>query len=239
MSVVSLVTGANQGLGFETARRLVAAGHRVLVGARTEQKAAEAAARLGPSAEGLALDVTSPADHARAARWIGERHGRLDVLVNNAGVNLGEPWMGNTVLSGDDATLRATFDTNFFGLIGLTRALVPLLRASAAGRVVNVSSIMGSLSAHGKGAPLEGLKPFAYDASKTALNAFTVHLAQALEVDRILVNSAHPGWVKTQLGTEYAPMTVEEGAETVVLLATLPDGGPTGGFFHRGDPVSW
>ena len=143
MSTVSLVTGANQGLGFETARRLVAAGHHVLVGARSEAKAAEAARRRGSAAEGLVLDVTSPADHARAAARIAERHGRLDVLVNNAGVNLGEPWMGNTVLSGDDATLRATFDTNFFGLVGLTRALVPLLRRSSAGRVVNVSSVLG------------------------------------------------------------------------------------------------
>lgn len=239
MSTVTLVTGANQGLGFETARRLLALGHHVIVAARDAEKAQDAARRLGSGAEPLALDVTRAADHARAAAFVAERHGHLDVLVNNAGVNLGEPWMGNTVLTGDDATLRATFETNFFGLVGLTRALVPLLRNSRAGRIVNLSSIMGSLSAHAKGAPLEGLKPFAYDASKTAVNAFTVHLAQALEGDRILVNAAHPGWVKTQLGSDYAPMTVEEGAQTVVQLATLPDGGPTGGFFHQGDRVAW
>jgi NAD(P)-dependent dehydrogenase (short-subunit alcohol dehydrogenase family) len=161
------------------------------------------------------------------------------VLVNNAGVNLGESWVGNDVLTVSADTLRQTFDTNFFGLVGLTVALVPLLRRSAAGRVVNLSSIMGSLAAHGPGGPIVDNKPFAYDASKTALNAFTVHLAHALAGDEILVNSAHPGWAKTKLGSEWAPMTVEEGAETAVLLATLPDGGATGGFFFKGDPIAW
>lgn len=238
-SIVTLVTGANQGLGLETARQLAARGHHVLVGARTAEKAAAAAAAVGHGAEPLTLDVTRAADHEAVARHVAERHGRLDVLVNNAGVNLGEPWMGNTALTGSDETLRATFDTNFFGLVGLTRALVPLLRKSAAGRIVNVSSVMGSLSLHAKGGPLDGTKPFAYDASKAAVNAFTLHLAQALEGDRILVNSAHPGWVKTALGSDYAPMGVEDGARTLVELATLPDGGPTGGFFHQGQPVAW
>jgi NAD(P)-dependent dehydrogenase (short-subunit alcohol dehydrogenase family) len=238
---VTLVTGANQGLGFETARRLAALGHHVIVGARTAEKAQEAAAKLAGagSVEGLVLDVTRPADHARAAATIGERHGRLDVLVNNAGIIQGEGWMGNSTLTVPMDTLRATFETNFFGLVGLTTALVPLLRKSAAGRVVNVSSVMGSLGAHAKGGPIEAVKPFAYDASKTALNAFTVHLAQALEADGIKVNSAHPGWAKTALGGDWAPMTVEEGAETIVQLATLPADGATGGFFHRGDSVPW
>ncbi len=166
-------------------------------------------------------------------------NGRLDVLVNNAGVNLGEPWVGNTVLTGSMDTLRQTFETNFFGLVGLTLALVPLVKRSAAGRIVNLSSIMASLAAHGQGGPIQDNKPFAYDASKTAVNAFTVHLAHALADDRILVNAAHPGWAKTKLGSDYAPMSVAEGAETAVQLATLPDGGPTGGFFHKGEPMPW
>lgn len=234
---VTLVTGANRGLGREVARRLAGVGHHVIVAARRADEAEEAARAIG--GEALQLDVTRPEDHANAAQVIDARHGRLDVLVNNAGVILGEPWMGNTALTVTADTLRRTFDTNFFGLVGLTQALVPLLRKSAAGRIVNLSSIVGSLAAHAPGGPTEGVKPFAYDASKTALNAFTVHLAAALAGDRILVNSAHPGWVRTALGTDYAPMSVEEGAETVVQLATLPDGGPTGGFFHRGDVVPW
>ena len=238
---VSLVTGANQGLGLETARRLAQLGHHVVVAARSEDKAKAAAQSLGSAGlvEPLELDVTRPDHHQRAASFLAERHGRLDVLVNNAGVILGEPWMGNTVLTVSVDVMRRTFDTNLFGLVGLTQALVPLIRKSAAGRIVNLSSIMGSLASHGPGQALWGLKPFAYDASKTAVNAFTVHLAQALAEDKILVNSAHPGWVKTSLGGDYAPMSVEEGAATVIELATLPDGGPSGGFFHHGEPVPW
>lgn len=238
-STITLVTGASAGLGFETARRLAALGHQVLVGARTLAAASEAARKLGGSVEPLELDVTQAAHRARAAATLAERYGRLDVLVNNAGVNLGEPWVGNTVLTGDLDTLKQTFDVNFFSLVELTRALVPLLRRSSAGRIVNVSSIMGSIASHGAGGPLWDNKPFAYDASKTAVNAFTVHLAHALAGDKILVNSAHPGWVKTALGGDYAPMTVEEGVETAVTLATLPADGPTGGFFHRGERLPW
>jgi NAD(P)-dependent dehydrogenase (short-subunit alcohol dehydrogenase family) len=236
---LSLVTGAGAGLGRETARRLVGLGHRVIVAARTADQARAAAAEIGGDSEPLELDVTDPAHRARAVAWLTERYGRLDVLVNNAGVNLGESWVGNSVLDVDSDVMRRTFEVNFFALVELTRALVPLLKKSPAGRIVNLSSIMGSLASHGRGGPLWDNKPFAYDASKTAVNAFTVHLAHALAGDGILVNSAHPGWVKTALGGEYAPMTVEEGAETAVTLATLPSGGPSGGFFHRGEPVAW
>jgi NAD(P)-dependent dehydrogenase (short-subunit alcohol dehydrogenase family) len=242
-TTITLVTGAAAGLGRETARRLGELGHHVIVSARTAARAAETAEQLGAAGPGtfepLELDVTDAGHRARAAEQITRRHGRLDVLVNNAGVILGEPWMGNTALTVAPDLLRRTFETNLFAVVELTQALVPLLRRSAAGRIVNVSSIMGSLAAHAPGGPLDGAKPFAYDASKTALNAFTVHLAAALKDDRILVNSAHPGWVRTALGGEYAPMTVEDGASTLVSLATLPADGPTGGFFHQGDTLPW
>lgn len=240
---ISLITGATQGLGREVALRLADLGHHVIVTARDLQKAEQTARELterGRSAEALQLDVTDRSHHLRVASSLAERHGRLDVLVNNAGAIFGEPWMGNTVLEVSPEVLRQTFEVNFFAQVELTRALVPLLRKGRSPRIVNLSSVMGSLGtqADPKG-PIWGAKPFAYDASKTALNALTVHLAAALQPDGILVNSAHPGWVKTSLGGEWAPMTVEEGAETVVALATLPDSGPTGTFVHRGEPVPW
>jgi NAD(P)-dependent dehydrogenase (short-subunit alcohol dehydrogenase family) len=220
---VTLITGANRGLGLQTALRLAERGHHVLVGARDKAAADTVVAQIraaGHQADAIQIDVTDRSHHA--------------------GAILGEEWMGNSVLNVSSDALHQTFDVNFFALIDLTRALVPLLRASAHGRVVNVSSIMGSLSTHADAqGPIWGMKPFAYDASKTALNAFTVHLAQALADDGILVNSAHPGWVKTDLGGEWAPMTVEEGAKTLIDLATLPDGGPTATFAHMGAAVPW
>lgn len=240
---LTLVTGANQGLGRQTALRLAALGHHVIATARDADKAAAVVKEItdsGGSAEGHVLDVTDRTHHARLAAQLAERHGRLDVLINNAGAIFGEPWMGNTVLEVPIDVLKATFDVNFFAQVELTRALVPLLRKGWSPRIVNLSSIMGSLTAQSDPAgQLWGAKPFAYDASKTALNAFTVHLAQALAPDGILVNSAHPGWVKTALGGDWAPMTVEEGVETVIALATLADGGPTATFVHRGDAVPW
>jgi NAD(P)-dependent dehydrogenase (short-subunit alcohol dehydrogenase family) len=240
---LTLITGANQGLGQAAALRLAELGHHVIVTARTAEKAERVAKQItdrGHQASALELDLTDRGHHGRAAAWLAERHGRLDVLVNNAGAIFGEPWMGNSVLEVSPEVLKQTFDLNFFAQVELTRALVPLLRKGRSPRVVNLSSIMGSLTSHADpNGPLWGAKPFAYDASKAALNAFTVHLAQALAPDGILVNSAHPGWVKTALGGEYAPLTVEQGIETVVALATLPDGGPTATFVHRGEPVPW
>ena len=136
--------------------------------------------------------------------------------------------------------LRKTFETNFFAVVALTQTLLPLIRKSPAGRIVNLSSILGSLTLHSD--PSSGIydmKAFAYDASKTALNAFTVHLAQELRDTPIKVNSAHPGWVKTDMGGAAAPMEVSEGGKTSVQLATLPDDGPTGGYFHLGEPLPW
>jgi NAD(P)-dependent dehydrogenase (short-subunit alcohol dehydrogenase family) len=136
--------------------------------------------------------------------------------------------------------LRRVFETNFFAQVALTRTLLPLIRKSKAGRIVNLSSILGSLTLQADPkSPIYNAKSFAYDASKTALNAFTIHLAYELRDTNIKVNSAHPGWVKTDMGGQQAPMELSEGAKTSVELATLPDDGPSGGYFHLGKPLPW
>ena len=130
--------------------------------------------------------------------------------------------------------------TNFFAVVDLTQRMLPLLRKSKAGRIVNLSSILGSLTLQAtKGSPIYDAKTFAYDASKAALNTFTIHLAHELQKTKIKVNSAHPGWVKTEMGGEGAQMEIVDGAKTSVELATLPDDGPTGGYFHMGEAVPW
>jgi NAD(P)-dependent dehydrogenase (short-subunit alcohol dehydrogenase family) len=165
----------------------------------------------------------------------------LDILVNNAGVLLDEGGFGvNTTTTVPLVKIRETFDSNFFGVIALTQAMLPLLEKSEAGRIVNLSSILASLTLHATpGSPIYDSKTFAYDVSKTALNGYTVHLAHALKDTPIKVNSAHPGWVKTDMGGEYAPMEIADGAKTSVRLATLPADGPTGGYFHLGETLPW
>jgi NAD(P)-dependent dehydrogenase (short-subunit alcohol dehydrogenase family) len=239
---IALITGANKGIGLETARQLGALGITVLVGARDLKKGEAAAAQLkreGIDARALKLDVVDDTDRKAAAKFIEKEFGRLDILVNNAGI-ASEDMSANSTLTTTEETLRTIFDTNFFAVVALTNALLPLLRKSAAGRVVNLSSILGSLTLHATaGSPIYNAKMFAYDASKTALNAYTIHLAHALKETKIKVNSAHPGWVKTELGGEGAPMEIVDGAKTSVRLATLPDDGPTGGYFHLGDTLPW
>jgi NAD(P)-dependent dehydrogenase (short-subunit alcohol dehydrogenase family) len=240
---VALITGANKGLGLETARQLGRMNITVLLGARDTSKGEAAAKKLsaeGIDARALQLDVTSDKDRDAAARFIQENFGKLDILVNNAGIAVDGGWGGNTTSSTTPQALQQTFATNLFATVALTQALLPLLRKSPAARIVNLSSIMGSLTLHSDPkSPIYGVKPFAYDASKTALNAFTVHLAHELRDTKIKVNSAHPGWVKTDMGTDAAPMGVEEGARTSVALATLPDDGPTGAFIHLGKTLPW
>jgi NAD(P)-dependent dehydrogenase (short-subunit alcohol dehydrogenase family) len=238
---IILITGANKGIGFETARQLAREGHTVILAARDSAKAEAAVAQLareGLSAEPLALDVTDAAAIARAAEQVGARHGKLDTLINNAGVVL-EPWGAPPSATPLDAW-RKTFETNLFGLVAVTQAFLPLVRASAAGRIVHVSSILGSLTLHADpSSPIAAFKSVAYDCSKSAVNQYTIHLAYELRDTPIKVNSAHPGWVKTDLGGENAPMDVVDGAKTSVWLATLPDDGPTGGFFHMRDRLPW
>lgn len=240
---VALITGANKGIGLETARQLGKLGITVLLGARdaAKGKAAEAALRAdGIEARALKLDVTQAKDREAAVQFIDENFGKLDILVNNAGIATGEEWSGNHTSSTTAGTLQQIFETNLFAPVALTQALLPLLRKSKGARIVNLSSILGSLALHSDPkSPIYNSKPFAYDASKTALNAFTVHLAHELRDSGIKVNSAHPGWVKTDMGTDAAPMDVVEGAKTSVALATLPDDGPTGAYIHLGKTLPW
>ena len=232
---VALITGANRGIGLETARQLGQQGLVVVLGARDEAKGAAASAELRKQdidAHAVKLDVTSKDDVDRLAAFFTEKFGRLDVLVNNAGV---AEWGKDDVDS-----FRRTFETNLFGVVAVTYALLPLLRASPAGRIVNQSSVLGSLTSLQKKPDMFGnfVIP-AYTASKAALNGFTVALAHKTRGTALKVNSAHPGWVRTDLGGAKAPMDVVDGAKSAVRLATLPADGPTGQFFHLGDPLPW
>ncbi len=234
---VALVTGANKGIGLETAKQLAARGYRVLLGARRVAEGEAAAASLGAPARFLEIDLANAATFRPAADWIEQTFGRLDVLVNNAGIG---PDNGLPPSSAPMALIRDTFETNVFGLVELTQTLLPLLRKSPAGRIVNVSSILGSLTLNSDPqTDLGAWRSFGYNGSKAALNMFTATLAQELKETSIKVNSAHPGWVKTDLGGEGAPLEVSEGAETSVWLATLPADGPTGGYFHKKDRLPW
>jgi NAD(P)-dependent dehydrogenase (short-subunit alcohol dehydrogenase family) len=239
---VALITGANKGIGFETARQLGKLGTTVLLGSRDAAKGEQAAAKLlleGVDAQPLKLDVTDSGDRDRARNGIEKQFGKLDILVNNAGIAL-EGWGVNDTSSVSQEVLKETFETNLFGPVALTQELLPLLRKSPAARIVNVSSIMGSLGLHADpGSPIYNSKPLAYDAAKTALNAFTLHLAHELRDTGIKVNSAHPGWVKTKIGGPDATMELEEGAKTSVILATLPPDGPTGTYVHLDEPLPW
>jgi NAD(P)-dependent dehydrogenase (short-subunit alcohol dehydrogenase family) len=238
---VALISGANKGIGFETARQLGKLGVTVVLGARDLTKGEKAAEELkseGIDARAVKLDVVDGADIAAVAKLLEDEFGVLDILINNAGTAFGESLRASSTLTLAEADLRKTFDTNFFGAINLTNAVLPLLRKSEVARIVNVSSILGSLTLHANGSLGEN-NMFGYDASKTALNAYTIHLAQALKETKIKVNSAHPGWVKTDLGTDAATLEVEDGAKTEVMLAMLGEDGPTGGYFHLGESLPW
>jgi len=238
---VVLVTGGTKGIGRGIAEAFLGAGARVVVCARSAPE------QLPVSGEARAEFATCDVRDADAVReliaQITSRHGRLDVLINNAGVAAGGfPPVGPEHSTGEVPldTLRRVYETNFFAPVALTQTLLPLIRKSPAGRIVNLSSILGSLALHADPkSPIYQAKSFAYDASKTALNAFTIHLAYELRDTPIKVNSAHPGWVKTDMGGDSAPMELSEGAKTSAALATLPADGPTGGFFHLGQPLPW
>jgi NAD(P)-dependent dehydrogenase (short-subunit alcohol dehydrogenase family) len=246
MKTVGLITGANRGLGFETARQLSHLGVHVLLGARelgAAEQAAEAIRAEGGEATGLQLDVTRAEEREAARELIEQRFSKLDILVNNGAISDGgfpvkepERWASGV----EDELLHRIFETNFFGAVALTNKLIPLLKLSTAGRVVNLSSIVGSLTLHQTpGSPIFNSKSLAYGASKTALNAYTVHLAWEMRRTKIKVNSADPGWVKTRMGGPNAALELAEGAATIVRLATLPEDGPTGGFFHNEERRPW
>lgn len=240
---IAFITGGNKGLGFETARQLGKQGIKVVIGSRDLEKGKEAAAKLkaeGVNAEAIRFDVTRAADYQEVYKYFEKNYGRLDILINNAGITKENFLGGNQTSTTSAEVLHETFDTNFFGVIQLTQTLLPLIRKSPAGRVVNLSSILGSLTLHADPqSPIYNAKAFAYDASKAALNSFTVHLAHELRDTKIKVNSAHPGWVKTDMGTDAAPMEIVDGAKTSVRLATLPDDGPTGAYIHLDQTLPW
>jgi NAD(P)-dependent dehydrogenase (short-subunit alcohol dehydrogenase family) len=241
---IALVTGANKGIGFETSHQLAQIGIKVLMGARHKKRGAAAVKTLadeGLDVEHIQLDVTDPEQIKQIRTLIRKKFGQLDILINNAGIAHPEEHLfSNSAATVSMKVLRETFAVNFFGLVELTQALLPLLKKSGSGRIVNLSSILGSLTLHSDPqAGLDDIKPLAYDASKAAVNQFTIHLAALLKDTPIKVNSAHPGWVKTDLGGDEAPMEAVDGAKTSVALATLGNDGPTGGFFHMGETLPW
>jgi NAD(P)-dependent dehydrogenase (short-subunit alcohol dehydrogenase family) len=240
---VAFITGANRGIGLQTARELGREGFVVVLGVRDPGKAEAALAELREArieAEIVRYDGARPETDEQVRAHLEAKYGRLDVLVNNAGI------LRETLIGSPDAStvsqeiLRETFETNVFAVIRLTQTLLPLLRKSPAGRIVNLSSILGSLGLHAaEPSPIAQAKAFAYNASKSALNAFTLHLADELRGTPVKVNSAHPGWVKTELGGPHAVMELSDSARTSVRLATLGEDGPTGGFFHENDRLPW
>ena len=235
-----LVTGANKGIGREVARRLAELEMTVLVGARDRERgeaAVEGLRKTSRDVHLVNLDVADEQSVARAAAEVAERFGKLDVLVNNAGIAVGAAAPSSQRVE----AMRQIFATNVFGAVSVTQAFLPLLEKSPAARIVNVSSALGSLGlAADPESPIAQLGSlFGYAASKTALNAFTVRLAHELRDKRIKVNAACPGYVATDLNGHTGPRSVEQGAEIVVRLATLPDDGPTGGFFDDAGRVPW
>ncbi|MCW2878247.1 MAG: 3-oxoacyl-(Acyl-carrier-protein) reductase [Sphaerisporangium sp.] len=251
---IALVTGANKGIGREIAAQLAALGYTVVIGARSAEFGEKTAAELratGADATSVVLDVTEPASVAAAAAAVEARHGRLDVLVNNAGVAgpPGSDLASQRPRSADLDVIRRIFDTNFFGVITVTNALLPLLRRSSAPRIVNVSSSAGSLAAMTDpeiaavvyaGLSIADLPIAAgYVPSKTALNALTVQYARDLRPDGILVNAVDPGYTATDLNNHSGHRTPAQGAVAAVRMATIPADGPTGTFTDDQGPVPW
>jgi NAD(P)-dependent dehydrogenase (short-subunit alcohol dehydrogenase family) len=230
---VALVTGANRGLGFETSRQLLARGLTVVLAGRDDTSLDQARRSLARPEQDRAaivqMDVRSLESITAAHGVVTKQVGSVDVLVNNAAVLLGE---NDDVLSIPPDAYTRTFETNLFGVIEVCRAFVPAMARAGYGRIVNVSSGAGQLATMSAYAP-------AYSISKAAVNAFTRILAHTYRADGVLVNAVDPGWVRTDMGGPSAPLSPQEGADTIVWLATLPDGGPTGGFFRDRRAIEW
>ncbi|MEU5908781.1 SDR family NAD(P)-dependent oxidoreductase [Micromonospora sp. NPDC047467] len=238
---IALVTGANKGIGYEIAAGLGALGWRVGVGARDDQRRETAVAKLragGVDAFGVPLDVTDDASVAAAARLLETEAGGLDVLVNNAGITGGEPQHPVGV---DIETVRAAVEVNVIGVVRVVEAMLPLLRRSASPRIVNMSSGVGSLTRQSAsvGEHQTGPLSVAYAPSKTMLNAVTIQYARALADTNILVNAACPGFTATDLNAFRGVRTPQQGAAIAIRLATLPDDGPTGGYFEDAGVIPW
>ncbi|MBP2324548.1 NAD(P)-dependent dehydrogenase (short-subunit alcohol dehydrogenase family) [Kibdelosporangium banguiense] len=233
---IALITGANKGIGYETAAQLAALGMTVVIGARDTQRREEAAKAL--RVQSVALDVTDPASAQSAAEQVEERFGRLDVLVNNAGITGGSYDPPSKI---DLDIVRQVFETNYFGVIAVTNAMLPLLLRSPAPRIVNMSSTVGSLASMTDAeSPLAAMPASAtYPVSKTALNALTVQYAKEFAKDGILINAACPGYCDTDLTNHAGFRTAAQGAAIAVKLATLGADGPTGEFFDDNGRVAW
>ena len=241
--MIALVTGANQGIGREIAGQLAALGHTVVVAARSVDAAEHAALQIrdeGGDAAAVALDVTDPASVAAAAATIRQRYGRLDALVNNAGISHrpGADFARQLPASADVDHVRFVFETNVFGVVTVTSAFLPLLRLSAAPRIVNVSSSAGSLASTSDPANADPIA-LGYVPSKTALTSLTIQYARGLAAEGILVNAVCPGFVATALNNFNGVRTPAEGAASAVRMATIPAGGPTGTFTDDDGPVAW
>jgi NAD(P)-dependent dehydrogenase (short-subunit alcohol dehydrogenase family) len=237
---VALITGANKGIGFEVARQLGKEGITVLIGARNRQLGEAAEAKLkaeGADARFVELDVTRPETIAKAAERIRAEHGKLDILINNAGVvDKGD---GPPSVADPDA-VRRVLDVNFFGVLAVTQAMLPLVRNARAGRIVMVSSGLGSLTWNADPKwPFAGIKPLGYNGSKAILNMLTVQLAWELRDTPIKVNTVNPGYTATDLNGNSGTQTIEEGAAETVRQSLVPDDAPTGGFFETGGIVPW
>jgi NAD(P)-dependent dehydrogenase (short-subunit alcohol dehydrogenase family) len=235
---IALITGANRGLGFEISRQLARQGIKVVMGVRDAIKGQMAANQLlqaGFDVEIQCLDVTDTKSIESIRGYLDKKYGKLDILINNAGVCLDSGQQPSEVSLN---TIRKTFETNFFGIVALTQALLPLIHKSEAGRIVNMSSGRGSLTQHSDPS-CHYAKTLAYNSSKTALNSFTVMLAAELKETTIKINSADPDWCRTEMGTEAATRSAEEGADTPVWLATLSEDGFTGGFFNSRNLTPW
>lgn len=243
---IAFITGGNRGIGLETARQLGGLGILPVIGARSGAAAKQALddlAASGVEATSIIFDALNRDDHRRAYEYFSDTLGGLDILINNAGVHLeGEAGVKHlhTASTTPEDVLRKTMETNFFAPVALTSLLLPLLRKAPAGRIVNLSTILASLTLMSNPeAPIAEMKSLAYDTSKVAINSFTIQLAHELRGSTVKVNSAHPGWVKTEMGGSAAQMDIVEGAKTSVALATLPTDGPSGAFLHLGEPLPW
>jgi len=241
---VALVTGANRGIGYEIARQLAENGVHTLVAGRRADAVREAVTSLrgtGADVSPLVLDVTKPVSIATAAAKVAEKYGRLDILVNNAGIRVEE--YGRRPSEQPMAQWRATFDTNLFGVVEVTTAFLPLIRRSEAGRIVNVSSLLASLTKQSDPTSYVYSDAFkslpAYSASKSAVNSWTVHLAYELRNTPIKVNSVHPGYTKTDLNDGAGDLEVSVGARTSVAMALLAVDGPSGSYVHLGEVLPW
>lgn len=238
---VALVTGATRGIGLETVRQLAQAGVTTLLAGRDAGRAKEAADKLkaeGLPVEPIVLEVTSADSIAKAVAEVTSRYGKLDILVNNAGILVDD--MGKAPSEQTQKAWRETFDTNLFAVVEVTQAFLPLLKAAPAARVVNVSSQLGSITLHvDPNSPIYNFKLPAYDASKSALNSWTVHLAYELRDTPIKVNAIHPGYVQTDMNGGHGEIDVPTGAKSSVGMALIDASGPTGSFTYLGKTLPW